>query len=301
MTPSKGRVTLLILPARQKLNSISVSPEPQSSARWKVLRQRLVRRFHVLLVMFRHTPQEALVINDHALAAPPPRQNGALFERLLRVGHHQVLVEDELLAQPVADRARASRGIEGEMLGRERLVALARRRAEVAIGMKRLDPIGGLDFRLWTWTLDSASGNWCKTSNTPSPQRRAVSTESLSRTRIFSSMTRRSTTASMVCLALGSSLTRTPLASSTQLAVHAGADEALAGEPLDHVAELALFAADHRRQQHHAGARRQREDSIHDVAGGLARRWARRCPGSRAGRRGRRAGGGNRRSRWWWR
>ena len=55
-----------------------------------------------------------------------------------------------------------------------------------------------------------------------------------------------------------------------QLAVHAGADEAFPGQPLDHVAELALLVADDRGQQHDARARRQGEDSIHNVAGGLA-------------------------------
>ena len=34
-TPSNGRLTLLTLPARQKLNSISVSPEPWSRTRLK--------------------------------------------------------------------------------------------------------------------------------------------------------------------------------------------------------------------------------------------------------------------------
>ena len=144
MTPSKGRVTLLILPARQKVNSISVSPEPRSRTRWKSSGSVLVRRLHALLVMLGHAAQQALVIDHHALAAPPPGQNRALLEGLLRVGHHQALVEDQLLTQPVADRARADGSIEGEVFGRQRLVALARRGAEVAVGVERFDPRGGL-------------------------------------------------------------------------------------------------------------------------------------------------------------
>src|ERR1035437_10045863 len=55
-----------------------------------------------------------------------------------------------------------------------------------------------------------------------------------------------------------------------QLTVHAGADEALAGQPLDHVAELALLVADNRSEQHDPRPRRQREDFVHNVAGSLA-------------------------------
>ena len=55
-----------------------------------------------------------------------------------------------------------------------------------------------------------------------------------------------------------------------QLAIHTGANKTLAGEPLDHVAELALLVANNRREQHDPRPRRQREDSIDNVAGGLA-------------------------------
>ena len=54
-----------------------------------------------------------------------------------------------------------------------------------------------------------------------------------------------------------------------EFTVHAGADKSLAREAFDHVAELAFLPADDRREQHHAGFWRQREDFVHDVAGGL--------------------------------
>ena len=84
----------------------------------ELLRQVLMGRLHALLVMLRYAAQEALVIDHHALAAPPPRQNRPLLKRFLRVRHHEPLVEDQLLAQPMADRTRAGRRIEGEVLGR---------------------------------------------------------------------------------------------------------------------------------------------------------------------------------------
>ena len=78
----------------------------------EIRRKRFVGHLHALLVMLCHTAEEAFVIAHHALAASPPGQNCALFERLVRVGHHQALVEDQLLTQPMAHRARARRGIE---------------------------------------------------------------------------------------------------------------------------------------------------------------------------------------------
>ncbi len=54
-----------------------------------------------------------------------------------------------------------------------------------------------------------------------------------------------------------------------KLAVHAGADEAFAGEAFQDVAELAFLAADERGQEHHARPGREGEDFIHDIAGGL--------------------------------
>ena len=77
---------------------------PQQHA-LEILRKRLIRRFHALLIMTRDAAQQALVIDDHPLAAPPPRQNRPLLKGLLRIRHHQALVEDQLLAQPMANRA----------------------------------------------------------------------------------------------------------------------------------------------------------------------------------------------------
>ena len=48
--------------------------------------------------------------------------------------------EDKFLPQPMANRARAGGSVEGKMFRRQRLVALAGRRAEIPVGMKRLGP-----------------------------------------------------------------------------------------------------------------------------------------------------------------
>jgi hypothetical protein len=54
-----------------------------------------------------------------------------------------------------------------------------------------------------------------------------------------------------------------------ELAVDARPDEALAGQPFNDVAELALLIGDHGREQHHARPGRQGEDFVHDIARGL--------------------------------
>ena len=54
-----------------------------------------------------------------------------------------------------------------------------------------------------------------------------------------------------------------------ELAVHPGADKALAGQALDDIAKFALLRGDDRGQEHDAGFRRKGQDFIHDVAGGL--------------------------------
>ena len=55
-----------------------------------------------------------------------------------------------------------------------------------------------------------------------------------------------------------------------QFAVHASTDEALPREPFYHVAKLALLVAHNRGEQHDSRPKRQPDDPVHDVAGGLA-------------------------------
>jgi hypothetical protein len=55
-----------------------------------------------------------------------------------------------------------------------------------------------------------------------------------------------------------------------QFAVHAGADEAFTGEAFDHVTKFAFLPPDDGREQHDARPRRQGEDFVHNVGGGLA-------------------------------
>src|ERR1035437_3647797 len=124
--------------------NLSLARTPKQHA-LEILRERLIGSFHALLVMLRHAAQKALVIDHHALATAPPRQNRALFKRLLRVGHHQTLVEDQLLAQSMANRTRAGGCIEREVLGRERFVALAGRRTEIPVGMECLNPLRAVE------------------------------------------------------------------------------------------------------------------------------------------------------------
>ena len=64
-----------------------------------------------------------------------------------------------------------------------------------------------------------------------------------------------------------------------QLAVNARPHKSLARQPLEHVAKFSFLILDHRREQHHARPRGQRQDFVHDVARRLLRD---RLPADRA-------------------
>ena len=106
----------------------------------EIVWQFFVRRFQALLVMAGHAAQQTFVISHHPLSAPTPGEDGALLDRLLRVRDDQVLIEDHLLAEAMANGTRARWRIEREMFWRQRVVAFSGGRAEVAIGVEGLQP-----------------------------------------------------------------------------------------------------------------------------------------------------------------
>src|SRR5882724_1616374 len=135
---------------------------------FEIVRQILVKHFEADAVMRRHSAHHRFVINNHPLAAAPPRQHRALLQRFLRVRHHQTFIENHFLPKPVAHRTRSTRRVKRKMFRCERLVTLAGGGTEVAIGMNRLNPDCRLPIADWSddsatldfglWTLDS-SGN----------------------------------------------------------------------------------------------------------------------------------------------
>jgi hypothetical protein len=84
-------------------------PSRAAARALEVLRQIFVRRFEILAKVRRHRPQHRLVVNDHPLAAAPPRQHRALLQRFVRSGTTSAVVKNHLLAQPMTHRTRAVR------------------------------------------------------------------------------------------------------------------------------------------------------------------------------------------------
>src|SRR5205085_10920416 len=96
--------------------------------------------FETLMIMTGDATQQSFVIAHHPLAPPAPGQDSALFEGFFWIGNYQGLVENHFLSEAMANRASASRGVEGEMFGRERFVAFTGGGAEIAVGVKGLEP-----------------------------------------------------------------------------------------------------------------------------------------------------------------
>ena len=206
-----------------------------------------------------HAAQQALVINDHPLAAAPPGQHRAAVEALRVVGDDQRFVEDHLLPQAVADGAGAGGRVEGKMLRRQRLEALARARTETAIRVQRLCPLAGV----------------CRIARLREQQQFPIAPlqrhlDGIGEARANLVVDDQPVHHHVDVVArLGIELHADVRLQLDQFSIHARAHETLAGQPLHHVAELALLVADDRREQHHARLRRKREDLVHDIAGCL--------------------------------
>src|SRR4051794_9920356 len=91
------------------------------------------RGFETLMEVRGDAFEETLVIDNHPLAASPPRQDSALFERFVWIGDHQSFVENEFLAKAVANRTGTGGGVKGEMLGGWNFVALSGAGTVVAV------------------------------------------------------------------------------------------------------------------------------------------------------------------------
>ena len=84
--------------------------------------------------------EEGVVADDEIPAADAPRLDGSLAHSLVRLGHDQLLAEDQLAAQSAAGFAGALGVIEGEMPRRERFKHVAADGAAQALAEMDLAP-----------------------------------------------------------------------------------------------------------------------------------------------------------------
>ena len=222
------------------------------------IRQRFVRRFEAVPVVLCHCAQHAFVISDHSLAAAPPRQNRPLVERFFRVGHDQSCVENHLLAEAVADRTGAERRVERKMFWSEPIKALARGRAVKPIGIQGLVP--GLRHKAWRLMQQKqpAFSPFERGFHGIAQPNADLVVDHQPIHHHFDDM-----------LSFRIELHPDVGGQFQQASIHASADKPFAGEPLNHVAKFPLLVRHYRREQHHPRFRWQRQDLIHDVAGGL--------------------------------
>ena len=109
------------------------------------------------------------------------------------------------------------------------------------------------------------------------PQRMAVSTESCNRTRTFSSITSRSTTASIVCACLASNFTRTfgSVSSTNSPSTRARMKPSRCNRSI--TSRNSPFAAHHRREQHHFWSAPAMRGFCPRYRSWSAPRWVRPC------------------------
>ena len=86
----------------------------------------------------RDLAQQVAVVEDHAVAAAAPRLDRPILQTDRRVGHDELLGEDQLQAETRAGRAGAVGAVEGEMARLELLEAQLAVRAGVALREERL-------------------------------------------------------------------------------------------------------------------------------------------------------------------
>src|SRR5207237_7186659 len=108
----------------------------------EVVRQVFVRRLEGDAEMRGDGPEHGFVIDVHPLAGAAPGLDGTV-ERLLGIGHDEMLIEYHLLAEAMADGTGAGGGIERKMLGRRRIEALAGGGRTHLVRVQRLYPFVG--------------------------------------------------------------------------------------------------------------------------------------------------------------
>ncbi len=247
---------------------------------FEIVRQVFPGRFQADVEMRGNGAEHGLVINVHPLARPTPRLHRAVLERLFRVGYDQAFVENHLLAEAVADRAGARRGVEGKMFRRGRIVAFARGRAAHLVRVQCLGPFSGVEGR--GSRVESRTRFRALDSRLSTLDRRLVQREHHALTPAQRGFNRIAQPHADFVINhqpvhdrldgvkfLFVELDARVGGEFDEFAVHPGAHEPLAREAFDYVAELAFLPADDGREQHHAGLGRQREDFVHDIAGGL--------------------------------
>src|SRR5258706_583557 len=107
----------------------------------EIFRQLAVGGFQTLAKMLGEPAQQTFVIGDHPLAPAPPWKNCSLLQRFLQVGRYERVVENHLLAEPMANRAGACGRVKGKMLWSQCFKTLAGGWAVISIGMKCFIPL----------------------------------------------------------------------------------------------------------------------------------------------------------------
>ena len=230
--------------------------------------------------MRRDGAQHRLVINDEAFARPPPWLDRAV-ERPIRVRNDERLIENHFLTEAVADGTRAGGRVEGKMFRRRRVVTLAGRGRTHFVRVEGFGPNCRLpiaDCRLlgraphpgplpirWgegVGLVQREHHTFAKPQGSLHGIAKADADFVVHHEPVHDGL-------DVVEFLFVELDARDVLAQFHDFTVHAHTHEAVAGEALKHVAELAFLPAHDGREQHDFGFRRQREDFIHDVAGAL--------------------------------
>ena len=258
-----------------KFNIVLAGPVHQNLA--EILGQILVGRLQADLEVAGQRAQHGLVIHDQPLAGTTPRLDGTI-QRQFHIRNDQGFIKHHLLTKSMADGTRAGGGVEREMLGRGRIVALAGGRRAHLIGVQRLDPFAGGRRGGCLARLGFGCRRPCPFGQLVQRKHHAFAPAQSG----FGGIAEAHANLVIYDQAIHNDLDIVKFlfvefdagdvfAQLDHLAIHAGAHKAFTGKTLKDIAELALLAADHRREQHHLGLGRQRQNLVHNVARGLGR------------------------------
>ena len=144
--------------------------------------------------MFHERALQMTVVGTHSFCAASPWRDRALGQCFGRIGNHQIGIDNWLCPQAVAGRASAQMTVERKMFRSELTQPEAGLRVSVIGRVAAFFPPDSIGLNVGCLLAFVRS----TTTRFP-PHLRAVSIESVRRTRIPSRTTSRSTTASIVC------------------------------------------------------------------------------------------------------
>ena len=268
----EGTVNLAHLAAAPEgeFNIVRAGPVHENLA--EVLGQIFVRRFQADIKMAGERTQHGLVIHDQPLAGASPRLNGPI-QRQFHIRNDQGFIKHHLLTKSMADGTGPGGGVEREMLGRGRIVTLARGGRAHLVGMKRLNPFAGGRRDRCCPCLGFGWYRPCPFGQLVQRKHHALAPAQSGFGRIAQAHAN---------LVVNDQPVHDHLdvmkflfvefdagdifAQLDHLAIHTGTHKAFARQTFKDIAELALLPPDHRGKQHHLGLGRQRENLVHDVA-----------------------------------